>query len=191
MDEERDELAPGVASGDETARMLDQLYTLQRAAGAPALLDGSISVETFFTLLCAGWIVDGRLGGFVVGRRHAEGSIHMVRQERDGFVIDARNLEGGEYIVNHHASEQFMARIKAINLDSGPRSESGIDLPPARASRVFNTRAEPYDRLLWVDARGQFILNRRSTARHFDELERLNQCLGDFAQCDFSQLRPK
>jgi hypothetical protein len=102
------------------------------------------------------------------------------------------NMEGGEYIVNHRATEQHMQRLREINEDGHRLPQPvGVDRAPAGCFRIINTVAVPYNRAMWIDPRGQFIVNRAATARHFDELQRINESVTDFAQCDFAILRPQ
>lgn len=152
--------------------------------------DRWFGVETFFTLFQAGWIVDGRDGGLVVGRRHAAGNIYMIVQREDKFFFHS-NMEGGEYLVNHRASTRHMERLKQLNTDTAPE-EPGVELLSVSPStRVLNLHAQPFDKLLLIDERGQFIVNRGSTRKHLVELERLNSDVSDFRYCDPEQMKPK
>lgn len=78
-------------------------------------------------------------------------------------------MEGGEYLMGTDATAAHLERLEEINCDRGP---DGTDKHPRYANNIIDTRAEPHDKLLVVSK--QFIINRRSTLRHFEELERLN-----------------
>ena len=60
----------------------------------------SVSNDEFMAMFHAGFIVDGRFGGLVVGRSHAAGNIYMIQPDgRGGFGVHS-HLEGGEYSVS-------------------------------------------------------------------------------------------
>lgn len=128
------------------------------------------SPENFARAFVTGWIVDGRDGGLVVGRRHYEGHIAMLQPTGElGSYAFVGFMEGGEYLMSTGATAAHLERLKEINDDRG---REGDEEPPRYANNIIDTRAEPHDKLLVVCA--QFIINRISTTRHFEELERLN-----------------
>lgn len=135
--------------------------------------DDLVLVETpeeFARLFVSGWVVDGRDGGLVVGRRHSEGHIVMLQgTATPGRFALVGLMEGGEYLMSPEATANHLARLHEINSDNAP-----CDLSPQLTSdsRILNTRAEPHDKFLIVQE--QFIVNINSTRRHFAELEELN-----------------
>ena len=145
------------------------------------------SSDIFYNQMQAfGLVVDGRAGGLIVGRSHSTGDIYMAWQEDDGgFTVSLAEccLEGGEYIVNASAYLASQERINEINQFKEPQPERNhLELSPI--TRIFNTHAEPNDKLLWIE-RGQFIVNKHATARHLKELEELNAHKNSFVICDF------
>lgn len=126
--------------------------------------------EEFHFMFLNGWIVDARAGGLIVGRRHEEGHILMFRPtENLGEYIFAGLVEGGEFIAGVQATAAHHEELEAINNDSAECSaapELDID------SRIINTRAEPHDKFLIIDA--QYIINRNATSRYHRELQRIN-----------------
>lgn len=128
------------------------------------------SPETLARAFVNGWVVDGRDGGLVVGRRHSEGHIAMLQPtDKLGAYAFVGFMEGGEYLMSTDATAAHFERLKEINADRGP--EETVE-PPRHANNIIDTRAEPHDKLLVICK--QFIINRNSTLRHFEELERMN-----------------
>lgn len=146
-----------------------------------------LSNETCLQLFTEGWIVDGRAGGLVVGRSHLEGNIYMIRQCKGGFEF-ASHLQGGEYIMTHKAVVKFETRLKAINDDPGGNARGGRIETIPYGLRTFHTAATPFDKLLLIDARDQFIVNRESTARFLSELVAMNEAENDFLNCNLGEL---
>lgn len=145
----------------------------------------SFSRDTFNWMIHAGWVVDGRSGGLVLGRTHDEGDIIMVQCVHDGTdkVVVVATMEDGEYIINLNASNSESARLEEINKITG-------DLPDDLAfplikdeCRVLNTHAAPLDKLIWVEA-GQFIINAFATSKHLEELESINDLGNCHTTCD-------
>lgn len=128
------------------------------------------SPEQFAKAFTYGWIVDGRGGGLVLGRKHGEGHIVMIQPTASfGVFKFIGYMEGGEYIMSRAATDAHRQRIEEINRDSDPCDNEIVFGP---TSRIIRTDAEPHDKLLVVDA--QYIINARSTRRHFQELESIN-----------------
>jgi hypothetical protein len=143
------------------------------------------SRDTFNWMIHAGWVVDGRAGGLVLGRTHAEGDIIMVQSAHDGTdrAFIAGTMEDGEYLLNPRSSVSELARLKEIN-------ELRADIPSdlvistiGEECRVLNTHCAPLDKLLWIEA-GQFIVNAFATSKHLKELESLNDIGNGETTCD-------
>lgn len=148
------------------------------------------SKETFHQMIAAGWIVDGRGGGLVLGRSHDGGNIFMIQELADGRFHIPSHLEGGEYILNFDAYTSARERLEQINaFKDNIEHISSISITPK--SRVLNTHSEPNDKILWIDRRGQFIINKRATTRHFQEIEEINYKFNGFVSCDLDVLKPK
>ena len=133
----------------------------------PVLIEGP---KALAKLVVNGWIVDGRSGGIVRGRLHTDGHILMIQpNETLGAYEFIGYMEGGEYLMSTTATAVHMKRLNEINNDNG---EAGASLPQSLKGRVIDTAAEPHDKLLIVHR--QFVINRSSTIKHFDELVTLN-----------------
>ena len=131
------------------------------------------SEKEFMALFHAGFVVDGRLGGLVVGRSHAAGNIYMIQPDGAGGFGLAGHLEGGEYLVSYAAWLANPGRLEELNNDRTPHNAL-LNLIPI-GLRTLNTTAEPLDRLLYVSCEGQFIVNKWATAKHLEEINRINE----------------
>ncbi len=130
-----------------------------------------MSQDEFVRSFINGWIVDGRDGGLIVGRRHVEGHILMFQgTEQLGEFEHVGFVEGGEYLMSTEATELHFKRLEEINADKSP-CESEITI--TTESQLINTRAEPHDKFLIIQR--QFIININATKRNFAELEQLNR----------------
>ena len=149
------------------------------------------SEETFITLFKLGWVVDGRAGGLVVGRSHDAGNIYMLKEMEDGKYIIPGSLEGGEYILNHYAHLSHAKRIEEINGEEHQELGEQIGILVSGNTRLINTSAMPHDKLLLIDSRGQYIVNKHSTAKHLPEIEFINSCDNAYSVCDLFSLEKK
>jgi hypothetical protein len=146
--------------------------------------------DSFNIMDDAAWIVDGRCGGLLIGRSHADGHIRMVHGPFDGHYRVFTAAEGGEYVVNYRAYENEKTRLDEINSFKDEHCQlSEIAVSPA--SRILNTHAEPNDKLLWIGNGGVFIVNKRATAKHFSEIEEINQKWNPGVNCDLKLLKRK
>lgn len=131
----------------------------------------TLSQDEFVRCFVNGWIVDGRDGGLIVGRRHVEGHILMFQGTDElGVFEHAGFVEGGEYLMSTEATELHFKRLQEINADKSP-CDSEITI--TTDSQLINTRAEPHDKFLVIHR--QFVININATKRHFSELEELNR----------------
>lgn len=135
------------------------------------------SAEMFLRAFINGWVVDGRAGGLITGRSHANGHIVMLQPAAELGEYEMLGLiEGGEYVLCQEASYAYYQRIEEINLDN--RECAAVD--GRTPSRIIHTSAEPHDKFLIIQ-KGQWIVNINSTNRHFDELDRINSEYNHFS----------
>lgn len=148
------------------------------------------SKETFQAMIANCWIVDGRGGGLVLGRSHSDGDILMIQERNNGTFYIPACLEGGEYILNYDAYQADEERLEQIN----GFKEIHTSLPSIKINsktRILNTHAEPHDKMLWIDSRGQFIVCKSATAKYLQELDELNHTANGFLSCNLNFLGPK
>lgn len=135
------------------------------------------SADMFLRAFVNGWVVDGRAGGLITGRSHADGHIVMLQPTSELGEYEMLGLiEGGEYVLCPEASEAHYDRIEEINADNGKCAPHQIRTP----SRIIHTSAEPHDKFLIIQ-KGQWIVNINSTNRHFEEIDRINSEYNHFS----------
>ena len=151
------------------------------------LLDPVYSTEALVGLILHARIIDGRPGGLVVGRRHSEGHVFMYKPRLDGAgktcgIEYSGALEGGEFLVNHASHAMNKAFLDQINQagreerQAHPKTneERALPLDVSASLRVLNTHRNDVDRIILVDERGQFVLNRVATVRNLHRIMELN-----------------
>lgn len=149
------------------------------------------SDDVFFQMFHLGWVVDARAGGYVVGRRHSEGNIYMIQKQNDQYVIPG-HLEGGEFMIPATVYEANKSRIEEINSDTTDVDDE-VELTFNFDSnlRIINTVGYPFDKLMFIDPRNQFIVNRKSTKKHFNELCKMIAQNNDLLLCNLDELVKK
>ncbi len=135
----------------------------------------------------AGWLVDGRAGGLIVGRKYPSDSILCFVRHPDGSFSNIL-VEGFEYIINPYAAANNQTRLQELNAFENEYPPL-IEIPLSLASRIINTSAEPEDKFILLTF-GSFIINQRATAKHFAELEEINNSLNKHNIFDKNFLNP-
>lgn len=140
----------------------------------PLLIDGTISPDEYWQLFARGWVVDGRAGGYVLGRRHADGGVPLIAPTyRIPFEFEFCGcMEGAEYLVAKQAAEAFGAEVEALNKT---RPSDGLPVAIGATDRVIDARAQPHDRFVIIDRGSQFIVNFDATRKHYSRLAEINQ----------------
>jgi hypothetical protein len=136
----------------------------------------TLPFPAFFAMLERGEVIHARAGGLVVGRTCSEDDIPLLRYVHSGHFQCIAYMQGGEYLVGAEASVRHYGRLCEIN------NEKGDWLPPSSvpltaATTVINTNHVKPTACLWIHS-GQFVVNRYATAKHLEELERLNSHRG-------------
>ena len=139
-------------------------------------MKGFIHAEKFNELFNKRLIVDARNGGLVIGRSHDEGNIYMIRQLYPEYRFEfCSNLEGGEYIICYEAYVKYKQRIEEIN--AYKQYGDTVDLYDICKCNILLTQNEPFDKLLLIDHRGQFIVNKRATSKFLFEIDCINKLI--------------
>ncbi len=130
-----------------------------------------LSKEEFSGLLKEGFAIDGRLGGYVVGRSHEEGGIKCFIETDEGFELIAE-IEGGEYIINGGGAAEFEKELASLNALYD--TESSLEEPVciSEYTCVYNTKGTQ-EKILWVSG-GGFIMNKYATRKYFQLIEKIN-----------------
>lgn len=131
----------------------------------------TLSTKDFEYLRQNGQVVDATRGGLVIGRSHEEGHIRMFVRTENGYENKC-NMQGGEYIINHEAYWMYKDRIDFINRHK--HAEQSIPVSILCKTPLLITRGEEYDKFLYIDFRGQFVVNNAATALFLEELNEIN-----------------
>lgn len=126
-----------------------------------------------YRLFLEGHIIDARAGGFVIGRNHNEDDIPMISVVAHGIFQLSGVMQGGEYVVNRHATIRHMDRLKEINSHKGSECVPMQSIDLSDKSRVFNANGIRGRLALLIDS-GSFIINRAATTKYYRELVELN-----------------
>jgi hypothetical protein len=124
-------------------------------------------------LLSRGMLLDGRGGGLVLGPSHEEGNIFLLSERWAGSYEILGAMEGGEYLLSHKAYLLFKDRMNEINNrkypTTVPEKISFTDM-----TRIINAFGRTTGKVIFIDRRGQFIVNKSATSRCLSELVQLS-----------------
>lgn len=126
--------------------------------------------DIFIEMISAGFIIDGRAGGLVLGRPHKNGNVYTLA-ERDGEYICPLSMEGGEYLINRDAYDANKKQIDEINTFKEFHETPPIEI--TNLLRIINTHSEINDKIVFIEY-GQFIVNKNATSRYLNELQEIN-----------------
>lgn len=120
------------------------------------------------------WILlDGRRGGLVLGPSHEEGNIFLLCEQQAGKYKILGTMEGGEYLLSHEAYRTFKDRIDEINSWEYPTAFPE-KIVISEKTRIINAFGKFSEKVILIDRRGQFIVNKFATGKFLTELEDLN-----------------
>jgi hypothetical protein len=130
-----------------------------------------ISMPLFLEMLKAGFVIDARAGGLVLGPTQSEGGILLLNQTPDGFDIIGK-VEGGSFIVNATANKKNTARLEAMEESGKVGSLSFENYVVSSTSIIYNAFATE-QKFLWITGE-EFIVNPSAASAYIKELEELN-----------------
>jgi hypothetical protein len=124
-----------------------------------------------------GLTVNGTKGGLLLGQSHENGGIPVLIKIAEGYKYYAE-FEGDEYLINTQCYNTHADRLKLLNQ---PHSDKYFDfyksLDLANITTI-NCKSDSYltkSKFLLLDSNSKyFVVNKYSTLRHSDLLERLN-----------------
>lgn len=129
-------------------------------------------------------IVNGILGGLVLGNSHVDGGIKVIRQYREEKLYEIiAELEGWEYVLNPATTQKELDHLNQLNSEFATMKElfkpfeipDGIDIIDARP--VIENRKDT-SRLILFSEYSQFIVNKYSTKKYLTELDLVNKKYG-------------
>lgn len=133
----------------------------------------SIGFDEFFAMLERGEVVNAQQGGLVIGRDHPDDDIPLFQFAGAGIFRMCGCMQGGEYLMGVDATAKHRDRLVAINSEKGSYTPL-TTLPVTARTSVINVNLCSPTASLWLNPRGQFVVNRFATIKYLDELERLN-----------------
>lgn len=140
----------------------------------PFFSDGTISLEEFWQMFTRGWIIDGRAGGYVRGRRHTDGGVPIIAPTyRVPFEFKFIGcMEGDEYLLPARSMREYSSEVIAIN---ELRPSDGAPISFGADDRIIDARAEPHDRFVIVDGGQQYIVNFDATRKYYARLAEITR----------------
>lgn len=144
----------------------------------------SIGPQEFLRLFLRGRIVDGRMGGVILGKEDGNGSARLIFKVGSSYLLHGF-VEGGAFLVNREASALHRQRL--IKMATGLTSreivpQNGTD----QIGQMIISTAYPHDRLVWTDF-GQMIVNPEPAMKHVMELQQINMSPNPYWVCDHYQ----
>jgi hypothetical protein len=130
-----------------------------------------ISMPLFLEMLKAGFVIDARAGGLVLGPTQAEGGILLLVQGKESFEIIGK-IEGGSFIVNATANRKNTDRLEAMEESGKVGSLSFENYVVSTTSIIYNAFATE-QKFLWITGE-EFIVNPAAASAYIKELEELN-----------------
>lgn len=143
----------------------------------------------FEEMLYSGVIVDGRMGGLIVGRTFADGGIPVICQRGKEFLIHSFT-QGHEFVLNRVASPRNLTRLKAINSGLTANEELPPDAEHPEVNHLIITIAEPCDKFLWLNW-NQTVVGSDYVDRHMSELNAMNRETNPYGFCDTEVFFPR
>lgn len=129
-----------------------------------------IELREVLELAAQNKIVDISSGGLIVGNRHSNGGIKIIHKDLEtGKFGITEEMEGGEFVMNCFATDQFSVRLEAIN--NYYNISEGID------GEVQGIRQHiiPDGHFVIMSAYPQAVINRAATQKYLAELIEMNE----------------
>jgi hypothetical protein len=125
-----------------------------------------------------GLVIDGRLGGLVLGNYHDDHGILIVRITNKGRALIANKMEGFECLFSSKATSINLEKLKRINNeeyadDSEMSCElDGISVLDARPIKISGSMVSKLIAIYFGD---QFVMNKKSSLMNLEKLDNLNK----------------
>lgn len=148
-------------------------------------LPDQIGPEEFQRLLMEGRIVDGRMGGMLLGKALGDGPTRAIFKIGSDYLIQGA-IEGGSFIMNRDASLNHQKRLKRMNAGLTMKEVVVVD-PKDQCGQLIVCTGWPHDRLLWLEF-CQTVVKAAPAMKHVIELERLNMTPNRFLACDHYEI---
>ena len=149
----------------------------------PIEKDGKImfTLEDLKPIAEGNGIVDGTLGGLILGNTHSDGGIKVIRQYRSEELYEViAEFEGWEYILNPLATTKEMEYLTKLNSEFVNTKEEFIEYEIPNGIEIIDTKPifeniKETNKLILLNEWSQFIINKHSTKKYLTELNSLNK----------------
>lgn len=153
---------------------MNRLSSAKTKASASAGL--TLSASAFYRFVSMGIIVDGRAGGLIVGNRHDQGGVAVIRQHGQEFVLQKERVAFDDFVL-------FSGLEKPTF--TGPTSPDRSQI--RSFSHLLVTDAAPDDKILWL-THSQVVVPAEEALSHLGELTEMNTQKNPFLFCDLEEL---
>lgn len=129
-----------------------------------------IELREVLELVAQNKIVDISSGGLIVGNRHSNDGIKLIHEDiATGKYGIIGEMEGGEFVMNCFATDQFYSRIEEINSYYNTFEGIDVEIPGIRQHII------PDGHFAIMSACQQAIINRAATQKYLAELVEMNE----------------
>lgn len=126
-------------------------------------------------------LVDARYGGLVLGRRHSDGGVKMLKP-LSGNTFGLCEMEGGEFLTCSSFVSHHLDYLQQAN-SYFDENEGLSDDYDGHLFNIIRPLSSPY--LLILSDSDQFIINRSATKKYLHDLDRINR------ECVLHELQEK
>ena len=140
-----------------------------------------LTYEELEPIADANGIVNGTVGGLILGNSHSDGGIKVIRPyNSEGIYEVIAEFEGWEYILSPLATSEEKEYLTKINSEySGTKKPfSEFKIPEGITILDTNPMIENIkesNKLILLNGQEQFIINKHSTKKYLIELENINK----------------
>jgi ribonucleotide reductase beta subunit family protein with ferritin-like domain len=126
-------------------------------------------------------IVDGTLGGLILGNAHSIGGIKVIRQyQKEELYEVIAEFEGWEYILNPLATAKEIKYLTKLNSEFVDTKKEFTEYEIPNGIEIIDTRpifenVKETNKLILLNEWSQFIINKHSTKKYLTELDNLNK----------------
>lgn len=116
----------------------------------------------------------------MIGPSHEDGGIYYIHEVAGTFKMTT--MEGYEYLINQEAASAHLEELYRINDEQWTLGQGGPFTPFEVPSHILKIDVSEDSMLfgrkwLYMKERGQFVVNRHSTAKYLHRLDEINRSI--------------
>lgn len=138
-----------------------------------------ISLNELHFLISNNLIIEGVKGGLIIGPSHLEGGISIIMNDSKNDFYTILEVEGWEYLLNPFSTDKNLEELENINSEYSerlnefyeytlPENISILNCTPKTINGKFFKPVIPFGR------NAQMIINKVSTQRYLDKIDKIN-----------------